>query len=444
MLTARELAARLRQGELTAVEALELHLDRIAKYNPELNAIVSLDADAARRQAEAADAALRRGEIRGPLHGVPMTLKEGHNVAGLRTTIGSPAFDHVPDEDGTVAARLRAAGAIIMGHTNVPPFLADYRTENPIFGRTVNPWNTGRTPGGSSGGAAAALAAGLTPLAIVSDLAGSARQPAHCCGVYGLKASEHRVPMTGFFRPPDGGPRPVRIMGSLGPMARDLDDLGLALSLIAGPDGQDSDVPPVPLGSRQGRELSGVRLAVAPALPGTGVQRELRQQVERVAAAASDAGAKVEERLPEVDWAALHELYRSLLWTVTGVLDPASDLPDEQRTLAWYLTALERRDRFIASWEAFFADVDALLLPPAMTAAFAHDAEGYHNQGHLLVFANLTGLPGLVAPAGFDDDGLPVGIQLVGPRWSEPRLLDIAHALERAGILPGFQPPPGY
>src|SRR6266542_3288840 len=171
-LPARELAARLRAGQVTAVDVLDAHLARVEKHNPALNAVVSLDAERARRQAEAADAALRRGEPLGPLHGVPMTIKDAYDVAGLRTTVGTPILDRVADEDSTVAARLRAAGAIVIGHTNVPPWLADYRSENPIFGRTSNPWDTTRTPGGSSGGAAAAVAAGMTPLEIGSDLAG--------------------------------------------------------------------------------------------------------------------------------------------------------------------------------------------------------------------------------------------------------------------------------
>src|SRR3984893_1338880 len=244
-LSARELARRIACRELSAVEALEANLARIERRNPEATDWVSLDIEAARRQAEAADTALGRGEIRGPLHGVPLTLKDGNDVAGLRTTLGTERFDRVAEEDGTVAARLRAAGAIIIGHTNVAPFLADYQSANPIFGRTSNPWNLGRTAGGSSGGAAAAIAAGMTPLEIVSDLGGSIRLPAHFCGVYGLKPTEHRVPMTGFFRLPPGVPRTVRILSCLGPLARDLDDLALALSIVSGPAGVDTDVPPV-------------------------------------------------------------------------------------------------------------------------------------------------------------------------------------------------------
>jgi len=440
-LPARELASRLRAGQVSAVDVLDARLARIEKHNPELNAVVSLDAVAARRQAEAADAALRRGELLGRLHGVPMTIKDAYDVAGLRTTVGTPVLDRVAEQDSTVAARLRAEGAIIIGHTNVPPWLADYRAENPIFGRTSNPWDTARTSGGSSGGAAAALAAGMTPLEIGSDLAGSVRLPAHFCGVYGLKTTEHRVPATGFLRPPPGGVRPVRIMGSHGPMARDLGDLELALSIISGPDGQDGDIPPVP----PGPGLAGApRLAVAPTLPGATIQDALREKVERVAAAASDAGASVEERLPDVDWPAMNELFVKLLFTITGVFDPTAELPDEQRTLGWYLTALARRDAFIAAWESYFADLDALILPPAQTVAFTHEESGYEAEGELLAFANLTGLPGLVVPAGLDEGGLPVGVQIIGPRWSETRLLEIGRWLEDAGILPGFQAPPGY
>ena len=183
-MTARELIRRLLAGELSAVEALTDQLDRIERLNPALTAVVSLDPDRGFEQAKAADA-LAEAE-RGPLHGVPMTLKDGHDVAGLRTTLGSRELDRVADADGTVAARLKQAGAVIAGHTNVPPYLADYQSANEIFGRTNNPWDTTRTAGGSSGGAAAALAAGLTPLEYGSDLAGSLRLPAAFCGVYGL------------------------------------------------------------------------------------------------------------------------------------------------------------------------------------------------------------------------------------------------------------------
>jgi amidase len=448
-LPARELARRVERRELGAVELLEAQLRRIDELNPALNAVVSMEVEGARAAAAEADAALSRGAPVGPLHGVPMTLKDGIDVGGLRTTVGTELLDRVADRDSTVAARLRRAGAIVIGHSTVPPWLADYQSANPILGRTANPWDPARTAGGSSGGAAAAVAAGLTPLEIGSDLAGSLRLPAHFCGVYGLKPTEHRVPLTGFFHQP-GVPRPVRIAASLGPIGRDLDDLRLALGLIAGPDRRDSDVPPVPLAEPSPGEL---RLAAAPALPGVTVARDLRERVERVAKRASDAGARVDERLPEIDWDAQGELFGKLVATITGVFDPTAELPDEQRTLGWYLGALDQRDRLIGAWEEFFDDVDALVLPPAMTAAFPHRESGgvmevdgkevgYWAQGGPMVFANLAGLPALVVPAGHDHDGLPIGVHLVGPRWSELRLLALAGELEEGGALPGFEAPP--
>jgi amidase len=453
-LPARVLARRLRRRQLTAVEALEAHLQRIEERNPALNAVVSLDADRARKLAEAADAALRRDEIRGPLHGVPMTLKDAHDAAGLRTTVGTAELDRIADEDGTVAARLRAAGAILIGRTNVAAWLGDpLQTTNPVLGRTCNPWDPERTPGGSSGGAAAALAAGMTPLEVGSDLAGSIRLPACFCGVYGLKTTEHRVPFTGFFRQPDGVPRSVRILSCLGPMARDLGDLELALRVIAGPDGQDGDVPPVPLDSRRRLRLQDLRLAVAPALPGGKIAKGIRQRIERVAAQASDAGARVEESLPDIDWEDLYKLFGDLVATITGLFSPGAHLRDEQRKLSWYFAALERRDRLAAAWQRFFVGFDGLILAPAATNAFTHrepgtpvevdgEAVSYWEIGSAQAICNLTGLPGLAVPAGLDEQGLPVGIQIAGPLWSELRLLEIARALERAGVLPGFQAPP--
>ncbi|MGH3647089.1 MAG: amidase [Micromonosporaceae bacterium] len=446
------LADRIRHGELSAVEVLNAQLERIDKHNPELGAVVSLDAGAAWAAAEAADAALRQGTPLGPLHGVPITLKDSIDVAGLRTTIGTEMFDRMADRDSTVAARLRAAGAIVIGHSNVPPFLTDYTTANPIFGRTGNPWRLDHTPGGSSGGAAAALAAGLTPLEVGSDLTGSLRLPAHFCGVYGLKPTEHRVPLTGFFKQPEGAPRSVRIMSSLGPMARDLGDLALALRLIGGPDERDTDVPPVPWQEPPRRPLRALRLAMTPALPGGPVAAPVRDRVAEVAAAASDAGAGVDECLPELDWDAQRELFVGLLTTILGVFHPSGELDEERRSLAAYLRALTGRDRLIIAWEEFFSRYDALLLPTAMTSAHPEaDTVPVDDRpvpalahGGQLIFANLAGLPSLVVPAGLDEEGLPIGVQLVGPRWSEPRLLAIATQLEQAGILPGFAPPPGY
>jgi len=440
---ARVLARRLREGEVSAVETLESFLERIAERNDSINAVASMDVDAARDAAQAADDALARGDAIGPLHGVPMTLKDGHEVAGLRTTLGTRELDHVATTDSTVVRRLRRAGAIIVGHTNVAPWLADYQTENPIFGRTNNPWDVARTPGGSSGGAAAAVAAGLTPLEIASDLAGSVRQPAHFCGVYGLKTTEHRVPLTGFFSVA-GAPRTVRILSALGPIARDLDDLRLALQVISGPDGFDADVPPVPLGPRRRVRIEDLCVAIAPTLPGLDVADVVRQEVDRVASRAWDLGARVETCLPHFDWESAGKLFGELVSAVTT--------PSDKHPMSWYLAALDQRDRLIAVWDSYFAGVDVLVLPPAPMTAYTHrepgtplDVDGkrvdYFAQAGFLSFSNLIGLPALVMPAGFDESGLPIGVQFVGARWAESKLIDIARAFEEAGVLPGFRAP---
>src|SRR5437660_5592118 len=200
--TTTQMAAAIRAGHVSATEVLEVHLAQIDKHNPALNAIVAMDAERAYKRAREADEALARGQVWGPLHGVPFTLKDAHSTAGMRTTTGFPPLDHVPQADSTVTARLKAAGGILLGKTNVAMMLADYQTKNPIFGRTNNPWNIERTPGGSSGGAAAALAAGMTPFDIGTDLSASIRIPAHFCGLFGLSPTEQRVPLTGLIPRP--------------------------------------------------------------------------------------------------------------------------------------------------------------------------------------------------------------------------------------------------
>ncbi|HEX4353133.1 MAG TPA: amidase [Polyangiales bacterium] len=448
-LPARILAARIAAGELSAREVTAAHLERIAALNPGLNAVVSLDAEGARSAAAAADRAVAAGAKLGPLHGVPITLKDSIDVAGMRTTIGSSVFDRMAERDSAVAERLRSAGAIILGHTNVPPFLSDYQTDNGVFGRTDNPWDRTRTPGGSSGGAAAALAVGMSALDVGSDLAGSLRLPASFCGVYALKTTELRVSMRGFFRPLPGVPPSVRILSGLGPIARDLGDIELALSILAGPDAEDADLPPVPLAIPPNARR---RLAIS-LFPDVEFSSSYRRRMETLAHDVRAQGIEVVDRTPALEWNALHALFRDLVGTLTGLFDPGAKLRDEQRTLAWYLGALEARDRFVAALQPFFADCDAWILPSAIASAFAHAApfgqievEGrsrsYSDHAAPLVFCNLFGLPSLTVPAGIDELGLPIGVQLVGPRWSEPSLIAIARELERSGALPGFRAPP--
>jgi amidase len=451
--TATALAAAIREKQVSATEVLEAHLAHIATHNPRLNAIVTLDAEGGRQRARAADSALARGESWGPLHGVPLTLKDAHAVAGMRTTAGfEPLAGYVPSLDGTIAARLKSAGAIIMGKTNVPVLLGDFQTQNPIFGRSNNPWSLERTPGGSSGGACAAVAAGLAPFEVGTDLAGSIRIPAHFCGVYGLKPTEHRVSMAGVVAGPPDSPRGVRIMAAIGPIARDIDDLGLVFRIIAGADGRDTEVPPLSLTAEDPPALQRLRLAWTPAFPGGHAADDIRKAIERLAAELARTGGRVEQRLPEVDFAQQGALFAELVTAVTSVFQPQPE-GAQPISLADYLKALDRRDSFILAWEHFFDYWDALLCPVAMTTAFEHCPPGtplmvddepvsyWEIAGHCVPF-NLTGHPAVVLPLAQDRNGLPTGVQIVGRRWGEERLLAIAKTLTK--FTGRYQRPPGY
>jgi amidase len=452
--SATELAMWIRQGRVSSSELVDAYLARIARYNRSLNAVVTLDEERARKRAQEADAALARNETWGPLHGVPMTLKDGHSVAGMRTTAGfEPLADYVPREDGTVAARLNASGAIIVGKTNVPVLLGDFQTDNPIFGRTNNPWDLERTPGGSSGGAGAAVAAGLVPLEIGSDLSGSIRIPAHFCGVFGLKPTEHRVSLAGHIPEPPGSPRTTRVIAVIGPLARYVDDLSLALRVIAGADGRDTDIPPVPLVPEVAQpSLRDLRIAWAPTFPNVPVARDIRVAIEGLATELTRVGCDVEERLPEVSFAEQRELLSRLVGFVMEVFQlHLGDAPP--LSLADYFTALDRRDYFIRAWEHFFTSWDVLLCPVAMSTAFPHgetgtplnvdgeEVEYWEEISHCTPFS-LTGHPVVVIPLGQDREGLPIGVQVVGRRWGEERLLAIAKVL--AELTGGYQEPPGY
>jgi len=427
-----QLAAAIRAGHVSAIEVLQAHLAQIDARNPTLNAVITLDAERAYERAREADAALARGEIWGPLHGVPFTLKDAHATAGMRTTTGFPPLaNYVPKVDSTVTARLKAAGGILMGKTNVPVMLADpAQTDNPIFGRTNNPWNVERTPGGSSG---------------------AIRVPAHFCGVFGLKPTEHRVPLSGLI-PGLPAPRSVRIMSCIGPMARTVDDLALLYSVIAGSDGRDTDVAPVPVDKMPQLELKHLRVAFAPSFPGLPVAAEIRGALEELVKRLRPLCAAVEEAtLPQVDFN--QELPRAgaVIGMITGAFQPEEQ--EQPATLAQYLEALDLRDQSILAWEQFFEQWDVLLCPPSMVTAFPHCAPGsplrvddqeviyWAVSGHGTLF-NYTGHPAVVLPYKLDRDGLPLGIQLVGKRWNEAHLLAMAKVLSE--VTGPFQRPPGY
>ena len=475
--TAQELAMGIRQRQISAADVLEAHLAQISRHNPALNAIVTLDEEGARARAKEADTLLARGEIWGPLHGVPITIKDAIETGGLRTTGGSPPLaDHVPSVDAPVVARLRAAGAIILGKTNLPVLSADFRADNPIFGRTNNPWDLERTPGGSTGGGAAALAAGLTPLEIGSDIAASVRNPAHYCGVYALKPTEHRVPLTGHIPEPPGMLRGVRHMNTIGPLARSVDDLTLALRLIAGPDGCQWEVPPVPLEAAPDQPLGSLHLAWTDDFGGVPVTHDTRVALTKLSSELTQLGCRVERRAPEgFDFTMVWETWGEILMAERGATAPertaervaALDArPDSdvamyrgmargaRATIQQYTESLSKRDTLIAALESFFAQWDAFLCPVTVGPAIPHlpfgtpvDVDGQQvpylmaGTGYTCPF-NLTGHPAVVLPLARSAEGLPIGLQVVGPRWGEMKLLAIAARL--ALVIGPFRRPPGY
>ncbi|MFD2056696.1 amidase [Mesorhizobium calcicola] len=448
-----ELAAAIASRKISAVEALDAHLAQIDSHNGAVNAVISLDREGARERAEKADAALARGEAHGPLHGVSFTLKDMHETSGMKTTVGFPPFaDYVAKRDSPVVVRLKAAGGVLMAKTNVATMLSDWQSNNPLFGRTGNPWNLQRTAGGSSGGAAAALCSGMTPFDVGTDMQDSIRLPAAFCGVYGLKPTEHRVSLAGAFPDPGGAARSVRLMSCLGPLARNAEDLALIYRIIAGPDATDTDLAPVPVEGMPKLDLKTLRIAFAPTFPGFPVAGEIGAAVESLATQLQSAGATVEEaKLPKLD---LHDDLAQGGALIGMMMEAAQPEPPEEPTpVSRWFEALARRDRSILAWDQFFENWDALLCPVAMTTAFPHCEPGTpiqvdgKEQSYWMMPAygavfNYSGHPALSLPCGQDGDGLPIGLQLVGKRWSESRLLGIAKAIEP--FSGGFRHPPGY
>ncbi|MDX8528832.1 amidase [Mesorhizobium sp. MSK_1335] len=448
-----ELATAIAARKISAVEALDAHLAQVDQHNEAVNAVVILDRDGARERARQADAAQARGDTLGPLHGVPFTLKDAHETAGMKTTAGFPPFaDHVARQDSPVVSRMKAAGGVLIGKTNVATMLGDWQSDNPLFGRTGNPWDLSRTAGGSSGGAAAAVATGMTPFDVGTDMQDSIRLPAAFCGVYGLKTTEHRVSLAGAFPNPGDAPRSVRLMSCVGPLARNAEDLALIYRIIAGPDGADTDLPPVPVETMPKLAVESLRIAFAGVFPGFPVAAEISAAVEKLATQLTSAGARVEDaKLPKLDLRDDLSEGGKLIGMMLEAAQP--EAPEQQAPVSKWFAALARRDRSIHAWERFFESCDALLCPVAMTTAFAHckpgsplkvngkDESYWMLPAHGAVF-NYSGHPAVAIPYGRDSNGMPIGLQLVGRHWSEARLFGIAAAI--APLTGGFLRPPGY
>ncbi len=476
--TAKQLAADIRKKKIGCLELLDLYLARVEKYDGALNAVVVRDFDRARTRARAADRALARRQVWGPLHGVPMTIKESYDVAGLPTTWGVPAnAKNVATKNAVVVDRLLGAGVVLFGKTNVPLFLADWQSYNAIYGTTNNPWDVTRAPGGSSGGSAAALAAGLTGLEAGSDIGSSIRNPAHFCGVYGHKPSWGIVPRTGQALPWQTAAVDIDVVG---PLARSADDLALALSVMAGPDEIEATGWQLRLTPPRQKRLRDFKVALMLDAPNAAVDREVQDRLQALADFLSRQKAKVDDRArPDIDTGEAFAVYTRLLRAATS--DRQSDADFEQnaaiaRGLAVsdqsyyaratraavlshrdWLAANETRHRMRRAWAEFFTRYDLLLCPVAGIAAFPHDQKGERYERTLVVngkrvpvtdhlfWAGYTGafyLPSTAAPCGFTPSGLPVGVQIVGPQYGDLRCLAFARLLERE--FQAFVPPPGY
>ncbi len=468
----------IKSKKISALELLDHYLERIERFNPSLNAIVWQDAENARARAQAADAAFAAGDDWGPLHGLPMTVKEAFNLTGSPTTWGDPALkNNLPDSNALYVDRLLAAGANIFGKTNVPLDLADWQSFNAIYGTANNPWNLERTPGGSSGGSAAALAAGLTALEAGSDIGASIRNPAHYCGVFGHKPTYGIVPGRGHSRPDWYTDIDIAVVG---PMARSAVDLELELDIVAGPDHLAASAWRLELPPARHTDLKDFRVAIMLTDPVAEVDRSYQDRLQHVADELAKAGATVSDRArPDVDTARAFEVYVTLLRAATSAGAPPTlvekfeaVLADPEADQANYLWRMARgtllphrewmlwdneREAMRFKWAEFFRDWDILLCPAAASAAWPHDQAGERYERTITVnnveqptttqlfwagFMNMVYLPSTVAPAGLTPEGLPVGLQAVAAEGEDRTSIAFCKLTSRE--IAGFQPPPGY
>ena len=476
--SATELASDIKAKRVGSRELLEHFLARIERLDGKINAVIARDFAGARRRADEADAALQRGEVWGPLHGVPMTVKESYDVQGLPTTWGVPAAKgNIAKRNALAVERFLGAGAVIFGKTNVPLLLADWQSFNAIYGTTNNPWDPTRVPGGSSGGSAAALAAGLTGLEAGSDIGSSIRNPAHYCGVWGHKPSYGIVSPKGHSLGERAATGDISVCG---PLARGAADLALALGVMAGPDEIDGTGWRLDLPKPNQERLAEFKVALMLEDPNSEVDGAVKDQLQRLADFLAKQGATVSDKArPEIDTRRAHEVYIQLLRAATSgrlsdgefaaALAQAKALPaDDDSYLARmqrantmhhrdWLRANEERHRMRLAWAVFFRDYDLFLCPPAASAAPPHDHEGERWQRTIAVngkrvpttdqlfWAGYTCafyLPATVAPIGASPEGLPIGVQIAGPQYGDLTTIRFAELLERE--YRGFVAPKGF
>ncbi len=444
--SATDIATRIRNRELSAVESLDYFRKRIERFNPKLNAIVVFDWERASTRALQADQALARDESWGPLHGVPMTVKESFDLKGHPTTWGNPALkQNIASEDDLAVQRLEAAGAIVFGKTNVPLHLMDFQSYNEIYGTTNNPWDVTCGPGGSSGGAAAAQAAGHTALELGSDIGGSIRNPAHYCGVYGHKPTFNLVGATRLAPP---GNHTVTDLAVAGPLARSADDLKLAMELLAAP-GRFENPVWQPTLRKPTKQLKDYRVVIWPSDERVAVAAEISARCQDIGDTLAKLGATVSNTArPDIDTTRSTKVYRQLLDAATN---PLAELKHSE-----WLALDNERAQLRLRWREFFKEWDIVIAPISATAAFKHDHSEYKGrrmqvdnkmapyfqQTFWAGLATVSYLPSTAFPTGVNKEGLPIGLQAFGNAYDDLVTIDFVRLLSQE--IGGFVPPPGY
>jgi amidase len=476
--TAKQLASAIRKKKIGCLELLDLYLDRIATHNPALNAVIAMDVAGARKRAKAADKAVKAGKKLGPLHGVPMTLKESYDIAGYPTTWGHPALkDKKVERNSLATQRLLDAGVTLFGKTNVPLNLADWQSYNEVYGITNNPWDLGRTPGGSSGGSGAALAAGLTGLEAGSDIGASIRNPAHYCGVFGHKPTFGVVSPRGHALNGNVAQADISVCG---PLARGAADLEIAMDVMAGPDEIDGRGWTLTLPRSKKKKLREFKVAVVASDPNCEADQSVQDEIQKLADFLGKQKAKVSDTArPAIDTAEQNDVYIKLLRAATSgrltdeawreAARDAAALPDDDisyfaqmqrgNSLSHrdWLRLNEKRHRMRLAWHDFFKDYDLVLCPVAVTAAFPHDRKDPRHERLIVVnnkqvpvvdqifwagYSCVTYLPASAAPIGQSKDGLPIGVQIVGPQYGDYDCIQFAKLLDQE--YRSFVPPPAY
>ena len=452
--TIAEIAAGVREKRVSPVEVVEAHLERVAAIQPKLNAFVHFDAEGARKKAQAAETAVMRGDRVGPLHGVPLTIKSCIDAAGWPTPAGSLMRKaYVPLMDAPLVARLRAAGAIVLGNTNTPEYLMAYETDNSLSGKTSNPWNLERSSGGSSGGEAAAIASGCSAGGVGSDGGGSVRVPAHFCGICALKPTPGRIPSTGHF--PEGGGA-FGWIGVVGPMGRTIADVRALFEVMAGPDAGDALSAPVPMRRVEESKLHGLRVGILESEALGKATPETMAGVARAAKLLNEHGLIVEskrlnglDRAIELWWYFFGPVIADLIRKgavgqeelMSPMLREFVALATAETTLTYdgFLHACYERDNVRAEILRQMREVTILLSPVSARPAFKHgegnwragEKENYRDTMRYSQWLNLAGFPGAVVPMGMSPEGLPIGVQVIGRPYEEELVLAVAEVIER-------------